>query len=80
MCKTEQPARQQFEFVVLHSSGTSKNTGSLADCHAKLGEFAGKNDLNLHIHNGLWDSSSYSVAYKGDEPLFHVQAFVRLPR
>jgi|6_EtaG_2_1085325.scaffolds.fasta_scaffold71838_2 hypothetical protein len=56
----------RYVLVIQHDSGVSKVFGSLAQCHAELGLYAGGNELDLHVHAGAWTASCYSTAFKGD--------------
>ena len=50
---------------------------SLAAAHAKLGELAGRNGWDVHVHEGDWGQSSYSTAYtKGGDEFLDCQAVV----
>jgi len=76
MARTKEP---RFEFVIKYDSGLTKIKGlSLAEAHAKLGEFAGQNELAVHVHPGQWGVGAYSVAYTGSDPLLGIKALVRL--
>ena len=56
-----------WEFELRRTSGHCTNFRTSAAAHAALGKIAGRDGLNLHIHEGAWSDAAYSTAYKGND-------------
>lgn len=68
-----------MKFVLKTQGGAMHYFNSIAEAHARLGFYAAKYGLELHIHVGTWVDSSVSTAYSnGGDPILHAQALVRL--
>ena len=68
-----------FKFVK-STDGKTVEEGypDVQSAHAAMGYYAAKHDLNFRCAEGRWNKESRSIAWKGDNEIFGVCAYVSI--